>query len=241
MRSTILEVTALCLLSSLGCRASRTIGADGALAGATAPVAGTSDRAGQSAAQAGQSGGGAVMCGGAVCGVPAMAFGADLKMFPVDIRACCAGEVCGLHVVNNPAIVDVCIPVVTNTQAITGCPSYFDKPINVFKWGCCLPDGMCGEVWNGAERLGCSDRRATNMTATQPTTPCQPGMDCAVMDAACTRDEDCCTIPPLGSRCISFGAGSVCSPACEVDTDCSTCCRPTQNGTKACAPSEMCL
>ena len=231
MRLTIWEVSALCMLSSysLGCSESRPKGDNTALAGATAQVTETAQSA--------------VVCGGTPCSVPDMAFGADLKSMPLSIQACCAGAVCGLHVVDNAAIRDVCIPVETNTQTITGCPSYFDKPINVYKWGCCLPDGMCGEVWNGAARLGCSDRRSTNMTAAQATEPCLPGMNCAVMDAACMRDEDCCSIPPLGSKCVAFrDAAPACSPVCEVDSDCGTaCCRVSQNGTKACAPPDVCL
>jgi hypothetical protein len=203
------------------------------VAAGAAGVSGTSGALGTAAG---------VVCGGVVCTVPAMAFGIDVANSGLEVEACCAGEACGIHVVGSAAVRDICLAsAAPPPQATTGCPSYFDKPLNVYKWGCCLADGYCGQIWNGAERLGCADPRLTNGG---PTGPCQSGVECKVMHASCTSDDDCCQIPPTGSSCVDFGdgSGSVCAPKCEMNSDCGTvCCQSAQNGVSACAPEKICL
>lgn len=183
----------------------------------------------------------AVVCGSTVCTVPAMAFGFDVKATGLDIQACCANLGCGIRVVGNPAFRDVCVaaePPAAN--ATTGCPSFFDRELNVYMWGCCLSDGVCGQIWNATDRFGCTDPRVINGP---PTEPCQAGNPCKVMDTPCASEAECCQIPPHGTSCIAAeGSSSVCTPNCQQDSDCGTqCCRPGPNGVKICVAGGACL
>jgi hypothetical protein len=212
-----------------------------ASAGTTAggvDTAGADAQAGQS----GSAGAATVVCGGALCGIPDMAFGVDVKSLPLTFQPCCYNDTCGLEIVGNASINQVCVGVgAPAPQMTTGCPSRFDKELNVYKWGCCLSDGYCGEVWNGMDAFGCADPRLINGPVTQT---CQAGEACkGLLHAPCTRAEDCCSIPPAGTSCVAFsGTDTVCAPNCEVDSDCGTqCCRPALNGVKACAPMDVCF
>jgi hypothetical protein len=193
-------------------------------------------------AQAGQSGAASVVCGGVVCGIPDTAFGVDVKSLGLDFQPCCYNDSCGLQVNGVAAINPVCVGVgAPAPQPTTGCPSRFDKELNVYKWGCCLSDGYCGELWNGSDAFGCSDPRLINGPVTQM---CQAGTVCkGMLHAPCTSSNECCSIPPAGTSCVAFsGSDTVCAPNCEVDEDCGTkCCRPALDGTMACAPAEICL
>jgi hypothetical protein len=210
----------------------------GTMAGGVAETAGAAAQAGQS----GAAGAPTVLCGGSVCGIPDMAFGVDVKSLPLDFRPCCYNDTCGLKVLGNASINEVCVGVgAPAPQATTGCMSRFDKELNVYKWGCCLSDGYCGEIWNGMDAFGCADPRLINGPVTET---CQAGVPCkGLLHAPCTSSEECCSIPPAGTSCVAFsGNSTVCAPNCEEDSDCGTqCCRPAVNGVKACAPTEICF
>ena len=180
-------------------------------------------------------GAGAVVCGGKVCTeVP--------EIFePLGGLPCCSalGQ-CGAHVPNNPVFQDVCVTLMVKGDPNFDCMTQFDPQLFAYRYGCCLPDRVCGEEpLAGPGIFGCGDPRLAGL----PIGPaCDPAHSCKRHDTPCTQASECCPLSAKGTACASFdGAPSVCALYCNTNEDCPTaCCRPTQTGEKACAPSALC-
>jgi hypothetical protein len=178
---------------------------------------------------------GAVVCGGVVCTeVPQIL--AQLGGQP----CCSAAQQCGAHVSGNVNIMDICVTLMVKGDPNFDCMTEFDPQLFAYRYGCCLPDRVCGEEPLGGPSLfGCGDPRIAGL----PIGPaCDPAHTCKRHDTPCTQANECCPLSAKGTACASFnGSASVCALYCDTDEQCPThCCRPTQTGDRACAPAALC-
>lgn len=179
---------------------------------------------------------GAVPCGDAVCDY--------VPDFVVDLGglACCNESLqCGVHIPNNPVFQDVCVPVMAPGDPSFDCMTQFDPMLNAFRYGCCLPNGTCGEEpLMGNQFFGCVD---ITIAGFENGGPCSQDHPCKRHDTPCADASECCPLSERGALCVdSQGTGTnVCSLHCDQDGDCPTlCCRPTPTGENACVPVSVC-